>query len=310
MSEAALGVEYEAAPNIALSLTFIRRNLERILEDAAAPDWDFYIGNPGEGLMTHSQDIAYAYAYWYGYYEFECPDGTFDCHVHENPKPKRQFTGIELALQKRFSNNYQFIASVLWSRLEGNYDGNFQASTGQLDPNLNSAYDYADFSINNDGLLSNDRPWQFKFDGIYRFNFGLTTGLSAYYRSGTPMTAMGYCWWYFNWEYYLSERGAFGRTDDEWEADLHLGYPIKLGGSLDLNLLVDIFNVFNRQGETGRHTEYDVYEDYRPLDWYTGEPLPPIAPGDAARPPTNPAWNTATEWQDPRTIRLGLRLSF
>ena len=47
---------------------------------------------------------------------------------------------------------------MLWSSLEGNYDGLFQASTGQLDPNLNSAYDYADFAVNNEGPLSNDIP--------------------------------------------------------------------------------------------------------------------------------------------------------
>jgi outer membrane receptor protein involved in Fe transport len=303
MSEAVIGGQYELSPNYAIGLTFIRRNLERIVEDGLAIDGGYYIGNPGEGLMTHSYDIAAAYGYL-------CPDGTFDCHLREIPTPERQFTGVELALKKRFSNNFQFIASALWSRLEGNYDGNFQASTGQLDPNINSAYDYADFSVNNDGPLSNDRPWQFKFDGAYRFDFGLTTGLSAYYRSGIPITAMGFCEVYFNWEYYLSERGTFGRTNDEWEADLHLGYPIKLGGSLELNLLVDIFNIFNRQGETGRYPWYDFYEDYEPLDWLTGEVYEPIVPDDLDRPPTHPAWNTSNSWQDPRTIRLGVRLSF
>jgi len=307
LSEAVIGAEYEVSPNIAVGLTFIHRSLDRVLEDALSGDGDFYIGNPSEGLLTHSYDFAYAYGYG-------CPDGTQDCHLKEVPAPRREFDAIELAVTKRFSNNFQFIASLLWSRLEGNYDGTFQASTGQLDPNLNSAYDYVDFSVNNDGLLSNDRPWQLKFDGIYRFNFGLTTGLSALYRDGTPMTAMGFSDIYGNWEYYLSERGAFGRTDAEWEADLHFGYPIRLGANLELNLLVDIFNVFNRQGETSRSTRYDWnyngWEDYQPLDWVTGEPLPPIMPGDADRPPLNPAWNTSNRWQDPRTIRLGVRLSF
>jgi hypothetical protein len=312
LSEWALGTEYQLSPDYAISLSLIRRNLDRIVEDAMTTDQIYYIGNPSEGLMTHSSDIAWLYAY-YGVIP-PCSDGTLDCHIREIPKPRREFTGVELAVRKRLSNNFQFIASAMWSRLEGNYDGNFQASTGQLDPNINSAYDYADFSINNEGLLSNDRPWQFKFDGIYRFGFGLTTGLSTYYRSGTPVTAMGYCEWYNNWEYYLSERGAFGRTDAEWEADLHFGYPVKLGRNLELNLLVDIFNVFNRQGETGRWLRYDWnyngWEDYQPLDWVTGEVYEPIVPGDPDRPPLNPVWNTSRWWQDPRTIRLGLRLSF
>jgi hypothetical protein len=312
MTEAALGAEYELSANVAIGLSLIHRSLDRIVEDALNTDFIYYIGNPGEGMMTHSYDIAVYYADPGG--PFECDGGGIECHTKKIPKPRREFDAIELAVRKRFSNNFQFIASAMWSRLEGNYDGNFQASTGQLDPNINSAYDYADYSVNNEGLLSNDRPWQLKFDGIYRFDFGLTTGLSTYYRSGTPVTAMGYCEWYDYWEYYLSERGAFGRTDAEWEADLHLGYPVKLGRELELNLLVDVFNLFNRQGETGRWLRYDWnysgWEDYQPVNWFTGEANPPIEPGDPDRPPLNPSWNTSRWWQDPRIIRLGLRLSF
>ena len=81
----------------------------------------------------------------------------------------------------------------------------------------------------------------------------------------------------------------------------------------DLNLLLDIFNVFNRQGEIVRDNAYtDFYEDpvYQPLDWVTGVPYEPIEPGDIDRPPTSPTWNAPVFWQDPRTIRLGVRLSF
>src|SRR5437660_10483379 len=100
-------------------------------------------------------------------------DKTTDYIYHDGeavvPKPKRTYKGVELHAEKRFSNNYQFFASYLWSRLEGNYDGTFQASTGQLDPNINSAFDYADFIVNNHGLLSNDRTHQLKFYGSYEF---------------------------------------------------------------------------------------------------------------------------------------------
>jgi len=315
MSEAVLGVEYELSPDYAIGLTFIHRSLDRVVEDALAIDGELYIGNPGDGLLTHTHDFAYEYALYYpDEWPGPCPDGTLDCHVHEVPKAQREFDGVELALKKRFSNNFQFITSLLWSRLEGNYDGTFNASYWSLNPNWSEAYDYADFSVNNQGPLANDRPWQFKFDGIYRFGFGLTTGLSTYYRSGAPITAMGYCEWYGNWVYYLSERGAFGRSDAQWEADIHLGYPIRLGRGLELNLLLDIFNVFNRQGETMRDEVYDWnyngWEDYQPLNWETGEPYPAIEPGDTDRPPLHPSWNTTVFWQDPRTIRLGVRLSY
>lgn len=300
LEEAIIGAEYEVAPDWAVGAKYIVRDLKRVIEDALTLDGDYYIGNPSYGEMTETYTMATAWGYNYA-------------DPREIVTPERTFKGVEVTLQKRFSHNYQFIASVLWSSLEGNYDGTFQASTGQLDPNLNSAYDYADFAVNNFGDLSNDIPLQIKFDGIYRFDFGLSTGLSAYYLDGTPITAMGYSVDYNNWEFYLSERGAFGRVDSQWDADLHLGYPIKMGSALELNLLVDIFNVFNNQGETLRDTQYTTAVDgqtYNVLDWDTNVDYPPVTANSTDRPPTNPGWNTANQWQNPTTVRLGLRLSF
>ena len=93
-------------------------------------------------------------------------------HTAPAPEAKRESTAFEVTASKRFGNNWQFIASAVFSKLEGNYDGTFQTSTGQLDPNINSAFDYADFLVNADGKLSNDRNVQLKFDGAYEFSSG------------------------------------------------------------------------------------------------------------------------------------------
>jgi len=311
LEELVAGVEWEFAPDWAAGFKYINRDLKKVIEDALAADGDYFIGNPSEGLMTDTYDIGYAY----GYNEDACAVPETCPNFHPIDTPTRKFTGYEFTLQKRFSNNFQFITSFLFSDLKGNYDGLFQASTGQLDPNLNSAFDYADFQVNNEGNLSNDIPFQWKFDGIYRFNFGLSTGLSAFYTDGTPITAMGYSTAYNNWEYYLSERGDFGRSDAYWEADLHFGYPIKLGSSLELNLLLDIFNVFNNQSETLRDIRWTnantTYEPTAAIDWETGESMPAISPSDdTGRPPTNAGWNTTSRWTQPTTARFGVRLSF
>jgi len=313
IEEFVIGAEYELIRDYSFGIKYIDRGLPRVIEDALAVDGDYFIGNPSEGLMTQTYDAAYWYSYPGGPGECLNPDGSpsgENCHLHDIPPPIRDFKGVELTIQKRFSHNFQFIASFLFSELTGNYDGTFQASTGQQDPNLNSAYDYYDFSVNNDGDLSNDRPFQFKFDGVYRFNFGLTTGLSAYYRDGTPITAMGYHNWYRNWELYLSKRGAFGRVDAQWEADLHFGYPLKLGSNLELNFLLDIFNAFNNQDEVRRSQRYTVSQDYDVIDPNTGQNYPAIEPGDTDRPATNASFNTPSRWQNPRSYRLGVRLSF
>ena len=141
--------------------------------------------------MQGTYDIGYAYGYNYTLAHSRYPDaGVRRCRAD---------------LRKSLSNNYQFLTSVLWSETKGSYDGTFQASTGQLDPNLNSAFDYYDFSINNEGLLWGDRTWQVKFDGSYQWDFGLTAGVSTFWMSGVPMTAMGYSAAYASNEYYLSE---------------------------------------------------------------------------------------------------------
>ncbi len=297
IEEVILGGEMEVADNMAVGLKLIRRELNNVIEDALAADGNYFIGNPGKGLMQGTYDIGYAYGYNYT--------------LHSLDIPTREFEGVEVTLRKSLSNNYQFLTSLLWSETSGSYDGTFQASTGQLDPNLNSAFDYYDFSVNNQGLLWGDRTWQAKFDGSYQWDFGLTTGVSAHWMSGVPMTAMGYSAAYASNEYYLSRRGAFGRTDDVYEANLHLGYPIELGGDKQINLLFDVFNLLDRQGELTRDTDYTTADAdvYQPIDWVTGATTT-IVPGDPATPPTNPGWNTAQTWQAPRFVRVGVRFSF
>ncbi len=39
------------------------------------------------------------------------------------PTPKRQYDALELTLNRRFSNNYFWSASYVYSRLYGNYSG-------------------------------------------------------------------------------------------------------------------------------------------------------------------------------------------
>ena len=295
IEEIIVGADLEVAKDFVLGAKYIQRDLPVVVEDSLGQDQGYYIGNPGEGLLSGMWDETYTYLY-------------------PAPQPERTFTGVELTARKRFSNNWQFIASYLWSELKGNYDGTFQASTGQLDPNLNSAFDYAEFTIQNDGYLSLDRTHQFKIDGYYTFNFGLDLGLSAYYITGKPVTAYGYDVNYRNYEYYLSERGAYGRTDDEYEMDMHLGYPIKLGGNASLSLMLDVFNLLDRQGETDRDMRFNLDQTLDVINYDTGE-VNPLLPGGTTCESLgiescNPNFNKSNTFQDPRSIRIGVRLSF
>jgi hypothetical protein len=297
MDEALLGVEVAATPSLALGAKLVYRTLGRIVEDAMGADLYYYMGNPGYGLLTEAPDLF-----------------TFSW-VLPVPEPKRTFKGVELTAVRRMADNWQLIASYLWSKLEGNYDGSYYPDFHQNMPNTSAIYDFADFSVHNDGYLSNDRRHQAKVAASYVFPFRLTAGLLAYYRSGTPVSALGFSWYGNN--LYLSQRGTWGRTDDEYEMDLHLSYPIKLGGA-ELHLLLDVFNLLDRQGEVERDQAYNFDWTLFVIDPDTGEEVAPIAPGtpctDAVPPEwaysCNPGFNTTNTWQDPRSVRLGVRLTF
>jgi hypothetical protein len=86
----------------------------------------------------------------------------------------------------------------------------------------------------------------------------LNIGVSTRWYSGTPLNAYGYSFAYQNWEYYLVPRGSLGRGPSEWEADIHASYPIRFGGNARMNLVMDVFNLFNRQEPTQLDERYNL----------------------------------------------------
>jgi hypothetical protein len=203
---------------------------------------------------------------------------------------------------KRFSKNWQAMASYIYSTLKGNYDGEYSPFTQTTinDPNISAAYDYFDFftngrdfsKITNTGDLSNDRRHQLKVSGLYVTPFHLQIGLVAYYRTGTPLTRYGFSDAYTRYEFFLTTRGAEGRAPDNYEADLHLGYPIPIG-PVNLNLLVDIFSIFNAQKPVTLDERWGFQE------------------ADNASPtPVNPNYGKAVFRTPPTTVRFGARVSF
>lgn len=237
LAEYIVGGEREVMPNVSVGIKGIYRSYGRVIEDfLCAADGTYCIGNPGEGIMKKIFTLDYSQ--------------QFDA-----PKPKRTYKGIQLDATKAFANNWQGMASYVYSRLEGNYDGEYAPFTNVgADPNISAAYDYYDFFTNgsnlnvitNQGPLSNDRRHQFKASGTYNTPWKLTLGVAAYWRSGSPVTRYGYSDAYRRYEFFLTPRGAEGRTPSNYDADVHLGYPIGVHNS-QVNLLLDIFNILDTQ---------------------------------------------------------------
>ncbi len=283
LNEYILGYEREVRPDVAVGIKGIYRDYAEVIEDFLCRDDGTYcIGNPGQGIMKRIFTLDYSQT-------FPAPD------------PKRTYKGVELDVTKRLSNNWQALASYVYSKIDGNFDGLYAPFTNVgADPNISAAYDYYDFFTNgrdlsritNKGPLSNDRRHQLKVSGVYFTPFNLSIGLSAYYRTGTPLTRYGYSDIYARYEFFLTDRGAEGRTPDDYEADLHLGYPITVGAA-KINLLADVFNLLNAQ----RPIVLDERWDFQEAD-------------NASPTPTNKDYLKPVLRTPPRSYRLGVRLSF
>ncbi|HEY1910132.1 MAG TPA: TonB-dependent receptor [Vicinamibacterales bacterium] len=304
------GFEYEVAPKTTASVRYIYRNLGRVIEDFLVPaSGEYFIANPGEGALGQSL-------------------GFYNGGTAPSPKAQRTNNSVEFSVKKRYSDNWQLLASYVYSKLDGNYDGTFQQSTGQLDPNINSAFDYADFLVNAQGELSNEHKNQFKVDGSYVVSNhgvldGLSLGLSFHFLSGVPLTAFGYSQAYANWEYYLTPRGSLGYGPADYETDLHVNYPIKLGNA-KANVVLNVFNLLNRQAPTVLDQRYNLVSD-GPCAGVPGAlcngdgglvtnpgTLTPVAQLTNARASaTNPDFLKAgTFFTLPRSAQIGVRFSF
>jgi hypothetical protein len=300
------GFEYEVSRGLAVGAKVTFRKLGRVIEDfLVISEGNYFIANPGEGQF--GRELTF-----------------YDYSTAPAPKAQRENWSFELTARKRFSNGWQMLASYVWNKLEGNYDGLFQNSTGQLDPNINSAFDYADFLVNAYGRLSAERVHQIKLDGSYQFKSGLNLGLSTWWYSGLPQNAYGHSFLYANWEYFLVPRGSLGRGPSEYEANLHVSYPVKLGDRSRMNVVVDVFNLLDRQAETQLDERYNLIANGRcagiPAGLCNGDnglinrPGTVEAAGTIANPratATNPDFlRKGISFTEQRSIRLGLRFTF
>jgi outer membrane receptor protein involved in Fe transport len=288
---------FEWGPSSIRDLTFgfrgIYRAQDEVIEDGSFDDGTTYFlfnpGRRGTGNFTTTEDLA-------------CQDPTIGCFG----PARRYYRALEFTATKRFSNNYQFIASYVYSSLIGNYEGLFRNDNGQSDPNITSLFDLVSLLNGLYGRLPNDRPHQFKFDGSYQWPFKLMTSGSFRAQSGVPFNALvphpvygdneGFCIPGLSCVPRGTAINPFtgsNRTPSTWNLDLGAYYPINVGEGKQIRLQVDWFNVFNKQ-EAIRQDETFLINSG--------------APGISPVP--NPFWGTGTIFQFPSAVRLGVKFQF
>jgi outer membrane receptor protein involved in Fe transport len=292
VDEYTAGVEYEIVKDLALGFRGIYRAQDNVIEDGSFDDGGHYfLFNPGRRVGTDvtTEDKA-------------CSDPAIGCFG----PARRYYRALEFSATKRFTNNYQFIASYVYSSLIGNYEGLFRNDNGQSDPNITSLFDLVSLLNGLYGRLPNDRPHQFKFDGSYRWKFGLLTSASFRANSGIPFNALvphpvygdneGFCIQGLSCVPRGTAINPFtgsNRTPTTYNLDFGAYYPINLGEDRQLRFQLDWFNVTNAQ----RAIRQDETK-------FINSGAPGITPVP------NPFYGTGTIFQFPSAVRLGIKFQF
>ena len=311
--EISLGAEKKLLEDLSLSVRLVNKHLIRTIEDVGVfetvtnPDGttnlteNFYITNPGFGWSRPvSQGGKFTDAYW------PCPKAT------------REYYGLNISLEKRFSNNWQGGINYTLSRVAGNYSGLSSSDevtdgVGRTGPNVEQYYD--DWFIMYDakgnvlkGVLPQDRTHYIKAYGTYAFPFGLTVGVIGYGRSGLPLTTK----LFLNDRYiYPENRGDMGRLPFTFWADLYLDYTFKIGDRYRISLNLQINNVTGTETIQSKIMDLNldgIYADYTQiLDGTLARDYKAMVAdgGDV-----NTAFNKWSRRFAPWTARLGLKLSF
>ena len=108
------------------------------------------------------------------------------------PAAKRSYRAIELFLERPFDGTWYAKIDYVWSKLQGNSEGQVNSTTGQDDIGMTVDFDYARLMEYAGGNLANDRRHQLKIYGSYQLTEAWKLGANLLVASGTPKTCLGY----------------------------------------------------------------------------------------------------------------------
>ena len=282
--ETTAGFEYEVARNLTVGARGIYRWQGDVIEDGSFDDGDtYFLFNPGRRYPGSTEEAA-------------CSDPTIGCFG----RARRYYRALEFTATKRFTNNWQFITSYVYSSLIGNYEGLFRNDNGQSDPNITSLFDLVSLLANTYGRLPNDRPHQFKFDGSYRWPFKLTTSASFRASSGIPFDSLIPHDVYGDDEGFEVPRGTAinpltgsNRTPRNYNLDFGAYYSLPIAEGKELRFQFDWFNLTN--------TQRAIRQDVTKLNSAGSPNVPDI---------DNQFYGTGTIFQYPAAVRLGVKFKF
>lgn len=300
--EITAGLEYEIISNLRVGLVGTHNWLFNAVEDLSNDEAaTYFIGNPGYGLAK-----------------------TF-------PKAERKYFAGTVYASRAFNEGWLVQGSYTLSSLYGNYSGLFRPETGQLDPGISSDFDLKSLLANRTGFLPADRTHQIKAYVAKDFELSSTisilAGLSYEGFSGTPINYLARHPLYGNDETFVFPRGSGGRTPWTHNVNVRGALMWKVTKEQSVQVTLDIFNLLNLQEATQVSQRFSTVEIY-PANVPAGTD-PAKAACLAGNDPTcqtvlrkgdgtvpvpstdlNGNFKQPTAYQQPLSVRLGVKLSF
>jgi hypothetical protein len=249
------GYEVDLGRNMSFGAIYTNRRTRDILEDY---DLSLYAVDTEGSTAAYPGPTDHPDSLWLGLEYFgysQNPGSNFVIATLEGGE--RNYQGIELSFRKRFSNNWQALASYTYNDAEGNSNSDsnadFQGDVLYLDPRAPGQYADQPGNI----------PHLFKVAGSYMLNMGLEFGAAYRWNSGTiasrtelrsgrnlpirlPIEQT------FEFAGITTERwiepGSVGTLQNpSWgQLDLRAQYRYRLQPAV-LEVFVDAFNVFDNQ---------------------------------------------------------------
>jgi len=250
--EFTVGIERELNKNYVLRGRWTNKKLVHAIDDAGALSSDgnseiYITGNPGEGL--HAEFLR----------EFGYEEPFY--------KPRRDYNGWEVVLERRLTTNYYFNLNYTYSMLKGNYSGlsNTDELTGRAtseynglarsDPGVNRSFDLPFIGgtargVDDYGRLATDRPHVFNAYGAYIHDWTPSktnsTEFSVFqtFQSGTPQTTTVQ----FFATTIFDKRGDLGRTPMFSQTDFGITHRYRMGKDNRFQLVanMNVLNLWNQ----------------------------------------------------------------
>ncbi len=240
--EYVVGLDHELNARTSVGVRYVRKPLDRLVEDVGIAQitptsflFIYKICNPGHGLCENTMG------------DYRLPDGRA---YPLQPAAQRDYDAVELRMARRMSDRFFLNGSYTWSYLRGNNSGLGNEDINEITlPSLTSNFDTIFMAYDAKGnevfgRMPNDRPHVFKAQSGYTLPWGTSLAIDYLIQSGelestTIQQRSRYT--------FINGRGDLGRVDTLSRVDMKLQHTLKLFGSHQINVAMDVRNLFDQK---------------------------------------------------------------